>query len=126
MQEETDRTKRNLICEPLHRVLEHEIEEMIITEELLSGERVPSTNQIAKTRGVNPATALRALNDLVARGILTKRRGLGMLVAEGARDRLKFDRRQNFESNHIDPLLREAQLIGLSESTLIDLVRKRY
>ena len=72
-----------------------QISEMIETDILrgilLEEEQVPSTNELAKLYTINPATAAKGVNLLVDGGILYKRRGIGMFVAKGARD--KIDRK---------------------------------
>ena len=52
-----------------------------------------STTQYATTFRINPATAAKAFTELVDEGVLYKRRGIGMFVAEGARERLLAQRR---------------------------------
>ena len=54
---------------------------------------MPSTNELARTLCINPATGAKGLNLLVEEGILYKRRGLGMFVSEGAADRIRAKRR---------------------------------
>src|ERR1700748_1695865 len=52
---------------------------------LAEGERVPSTNELAAFYRINPATAAKGINLLADTGLLEKRRGIGMFVADGAR-----------------------------------------
>ena len=63
------------------------IEDAVITGELNEGDQVYSTNQFARLYGINPATAAKGINLLVEEGILYKKRGIGMFVADGARSR---------------------------------------
>ena len=49
---------------------------------------MPSTNELAAFHRINPATAAKGLNQLVAEGILYKKRGIGLFVTDGARDAL--------------------------------------
>ena len=60
------------------------IENDILRDILLEEERVPSTNELAKLYSINPATAAKGINLLAAEGILQKKRGIGMFVAQGA------------------------------------------
>ena len=55
--------------------------------------QVPSTNEFAAFHRINPATAGKGVNLLVDEGILYKKRGIGMFVADGARERLVAKRR---------------------------------
>ena len=91
---------------------------------LAEGERVPSTNELAAYYRINPATAAKGINMLAADGLLEKRRGIGMFVAGGARNRLLEDRRKRFAERHIDPLVAEASRLGIDADELIALIQK--
>src|SRR6202050_2039258 len=56
---------------------------------LAEGARVPSTNELAAFYRINPATAAKGINVLADGGLVEKRRGIGMFVAGGARERLR-------------------------------------
>jgi len=86
------------------------------------GEQVPSTNELAAYLRINPATAGKALNLLVDREILVKRRGLGMFVAAGAKDRIAAERQEGFVQSFVQPLLAEAQALGLTRAEVIRLI----
>ena len=60
------------------------IERDILRDILLEEEKAPSTNELAKLYAINPATAAKGINILVDRGILYKKRGIGMFVVKGA------------------------------------------
>lgn len=69
------------------------IESDILRDILLEEERVPSTNELAKLYAINPATAAKGVNLLVDEGILYKKRGIGMFVAEGAKEQIMKKRK---------------------------------
>jgi DNA-binding transcriptional regulator YhcF (GntR family) len=73
---------------------------------------------------INPATAGKGINLLVDRGILYKRRGIGMFVAGGARKKILEERKSSFYSNYIVTLLDEARNLGIGIEELIDMIRK--
>ncbi|GAA3069296.1 GntR family transcriptional regulator [Actinocorallia glomerata] len=102
-----------------------QIEASVLDGTLSEGERAPSTNELATFHRINPATAAKGINLLVDRGILVKRRGLGMFVAEGAREVLRAERRQQFAENYLEPLLVEARAIGLTTETVLEMIRSR-
>lgn len=85
---------------------------------------VPSTNELAQFLRINPATAGKGLNLLVDEGVLYKKRGIGMFVATGARDRLVAARTQTFTSEYIAPMLREAAKLGITPADLAALIEK--
>ena len=62
---------------------------------------------------------------LTDKGVLVKRRGIGMFVAAGARDILLGERRTAFAERYIDPLLAEARTLGLGPDDLSALLSER-
>ena len=85
--------------------------------------QVPSTNELARTLRINPATGAKGLNLLVEEGILYKRRGLGMFVSEGAADRIRAKRREKFLEQYVKPLAAEARKLGLTAEELQAMLR---
>ena len=90
---------------------------------LAEGERVPSTNEMAAFYRINPATAAKGINVLADDGLLEKRRGIGMFVATGARQRLLARRRAEFAQRYVAPLLTEAARLGIDTDELFDLIK---
>jgi GntR family transcriptional regulator len=88
------------------------------------GERVPSTNELAAFYRINPATAAKGINVLIDQGLLEKRRGIGMFVAVGARERLLDVRRQRFTELHVEPMVAEAGRLGIDVDALLALVQE--
>ena len=90
---------------------------------LAEGARVPSTNELAAFYRINPATAAKGINVLTDDGLLEKRRGIGMFVATGARQRLLARRRAEFTRRHVEPLLTEATRLGIDTDELLNLIK---
>lgn len=101
------------------------IETDILREILLEEEQVPSTNELARLYTINPATAAKGVNLLVDSGVLYKKRGIGMFVARGARETILAKRRAAFAEDHISPLLAEAESLGITRETLINMIKER-
>jgi GntR family transcriptional regulator len=91
---------------------------------LAEGERVPSTNELAAFYRINPATAAKGINVLADDGLLEKRRGIGMFVASGARQRLLARRRAEFAQRYVEPLLTEAARLGIGTDELFALIKE--
>jgi GntR family transcriptional regulator len=100
------------------------IENDIISGGLPEETQVPSTNEFAAFHRINPATAGKGVNLLVDEGILYKKRGIGMFVATGARDRLIGERRTKFETDYIGPLVAEADKLGISRTQLAEMIAR--
>ena len=58
------------------------------------------------------------LAQLVEEGVLYKRRGVGMFVADGAAEELRRQRREAFFAERLDPVLREARVLGIGAGEL--------
>ena len=106
-----------------------QISEMIETDILrgilLEEEQVPSTNELARQYTINPATAAKGINLLVDEGILYKKRGIGMFVAAGAREKINVKRRKAFVDTHIGKLLAEARSLGITKEELIAMIEEK-
>ena len=98
------------------------IEKDILRDILLEEERVPSTNELAKLYSINPATAAKGVNLLVDEGILYKKRGIGMFVAAGAREKIMAKRKKNFYDDYVKNLLAEADSLGITKKELIEMI----
>ncbi|GIG30801.1 GntR family transcriptional regulator [Cellulomonas marina] len=89
---------------------------------LPEGSQVPSTTELSAFLRINPATVAKGMAELVATGVLHKRRGIGMFVSEGARARLQEQRRAAFVDEFVAPLVREAGRLGLAPDEVARLV----
>lgn len=107
---------------PIFLQLADRIADDILKGTYTEGEQVPSTNELAAFMRINPATAGKALNLLVDRDVLYKRRGIGMFVAEGAKSRITQDRQRGFIDAYVSPLLQEARALGLSTEEVLGLI----
>lgn len=112
----------NTDADPLFVQVASFVADLIVDGTLKPGEQAPSTNQLAQFHEINPATARKGLALLVDDHVLEKRRGLGMFVTDGARDRILDRRRENFAGDYIAPLIDEAVHLGYTRSNLHDLI----
>ena len=103
---------------PIFVQIAEQIEDSIIEGSLAEGDQAPSTNELAAFHRINPATAAKGVGQLVADGVLHKRRGIGMFVSAGARDQLRERRRAQFARQFVQPLVTEARKIGIEADEL--------
>ena len=94
------------------------IEDEILRDILREEEQVPSTTELSKFYKINPATAAKGINILVDKDILYKKRGIGMFVKDGAKNRIQETRRNSFYENYVKAIISEAKLIGISKEEL--------
>ncbi|WP_176968461.1 GntR family transcriptional regulator [Amycolatopsis xylanica] len=107
---------------PLFLQIAEQIENSIVDGSLAADTQVPSTNELAAFHRINPATAAKGINQLVADGILYKRRGIGMFVATGARAQLLERRRGDFTRQFLAPLMAEAGKLGMDAEEIKKLI----
>lgn len=99
------------------------IEDQIVNDQLKEGEQAPSTNQLVSFYKINHATVSKGINQLVEEGILFKKRGIGMFVAEGAKNALMKQRKEVFVDNYVEALVEEAKKLGISQTEIIELIQ---
>lgn len=103
---------------PLFLQIAEQIETSIVDGTLAEETQVPSTNELAAFHRINPATAAKGVNQLVADGVLYKKRGIGMFVAAGARALVLERRRAEFARQYLAPLMAEATKLGMDAEQL--------
>ncbi|SDB31208.1 DNA-binding transcriptional regulator YhcF, GntR family [Pseudobutyrivibrio sp. YE44] len=94
------------------------IEDEILRDILKEEEQVPSTTELSKFYKINPATAAKGINLLVDKGILYKKRGIGMFVQTGAKEQIMEERKESFYETFVKKIITEAKLIGISKDEL--------
>ncbi|ANU26194.1 MULTISPECIES: GntR family transcriptional regulator [Planococcus] len=99
------------------------IEDQIVNDQLQEGDQAPSTNQLVNFYKINHATISKGINQLVDEKILFKKRGIGMFVAEGAKQTLIRQRKKAFVDNYVKSLVQEAQKLGITETEVIELIK---
>lgn len=109
---------------PIFLQITERIEDDIIEGSLPEESQVPSTNQFAAFYKINPATAAKGVNLLVDEGILYKKRGIGMFVSEGARDKVINKRKEQFFEQYVITMIHEAKKLGITVEQLTDMVRR--
>ena len=111
---------QSLIYLQIAQMLEDDILRGVYREE----EQVPSTNELARGYNINPATAAKGINLLVADGVLYKKRGIGMFVASGAEETVRRKRKAAFYDGFVRPMVKEGASLALSGEELLTMVRK--
>ena len=86
--------------QPIYRQLRDRVVHMILDGVLKEGDPLPSVRNVAAEYRVNPLTVLKAYQELVDEDLVEKRRGLGMFVKEGARNRCSKASARNFFRNN--------------------------
>jgi len=70
--------------EPIYRQLVEQVRRLAAGGQLQAGDDMPSVREVAQALALNPMTVSKAYGLLEMDGVLVRRRGLGMVVAERA------------------------------------------
>ena len=111
--------------QPIFVQIMDRIESDIVTGVYSANDLIVSTTQIAKLYMVNHTTAVKAVSKLTDAGILYKKRGIGMCVAEGAKEQIYRKRKENFLGKKLGALLAEARTLGIETEELIGMIREK-
>ena len=109
--------------QPIYIQIAEIIEDEILKENIEEEERVMSTNELSEFYQINPATAGKGLNLLVDQGILYKKRGMGMYVAEKAREKIIDKRKNEFHKQYIKDVVKEAVKLGITKQELLMMIK---
>ncbi|MDQ2076828.1 GntR family transcriptional regulator [Marinimicrobium sp. ABcell2] len=104
--------------EPIYRQLRQRILALILKGALKEGEAIPSVRQVAADYQINHLTVAKAYQELVELELVEKRRGLGMFVLPGARDKVAATERDKLLKDDLPRLLERARQLGISEAEL--------
>ncbi|MEK3882317.1 GntR family transcriptional regulator [Paenibacillus sp. PL2-23] len=110
---------------PIYQQIADGIKNDIVSGVLKEEEQVMSTNQYAAFYRINPATAAKGFQLLTEEGILYKKRGIGMFVSPDARDKLLQVRRERFFEEVVNPMVEEADRIGVPIAEVMKHIEKR-
>lgn len=111
---------------PIYLQIYEQLEDAIFTGGFPEETQIPSTTEISTMYRINPATVLKGMNILVQEELLYKKRGLGMFVVTGAREKIRQKRQQEFFKTYVDSLLKEAEKLALTKEQVIQLIERGY
>lgn len=90
----------------------------ILEGSLKAGDALPSVRTLAVDLQINPLTASKAYQELVSEELVEKRRGLGMFVIDGARERLLKAERAHFLEEEWPAIVERVEALGLDMADL--------
>ena len=111
---------------PIFIQIAEQLEDSIFTGIFAEETKIPSTNEISSLFNINPHTVLKGMNMLVDHDIIYKKRGLGMYVKDGAVEKIKTKRQDQFYSQYIESLINEAKKLGMTKEQIITMIERRY
>ncbi len=111
--------------QPIYRQLYERVVRLILRGDFAEGDALPSVRQLSVDYRINHLTVAKSYQALVDEGLVEKRRGLGMFVLAGARERLLARERQLFLEKELPELIRRARELGIEPAVLRDAVTQQ-
>ena len=105
--------------QPIYWQLKERTIAMILDGTLAEGVALPSVRTVASDFQLNPITVSKSYQALVDEDLVEKRRGLGMFVREGARQKLTQSEREKFLSEEWPAMVTRIHQLGLDVSKLL-------
>ena len=105
--------------QPIYRQLHARIVVMILDGVLKEGAPLPSVRSVAAEYRINPLTVLKGYQQLVDEELVEVKRGRGMFIHAGARDRLLRAERERFMREEWPKVRATIQRLGLSAEELL-------
>jgi GntR family transcriptional regulator len=110
-------------AEPIYRQMVEQVKRRIAAGQWLAGDEMPSVRELAQALAVNPMTVSKAYSLLEAQGVLERRRGLSMVVAEGAAPSTRVADRAELLRPTLERAATEAHQLGLSPARALALFK---
>src|SRR5688572_25969287 len=106
--------------QPIYRQLRDLVVAMILDGVLNEGDPLPSVRHVAADYRINPLTVLKGYQELVEEQLVETKRGRGMFITPGARERLLAGEREKFLEEQWPRVYATIQRLGLSPRDLLE------
>jgi GntR family transcriptional regulator len=110
--------------EPIYRQLVEQARRLIAGGQLAPGDAMPSVREIAQALALNPMTVSKAYGMLEMENLLTRRRGLGMVVADAPTQSHSVAKRAELLRPTLERAAMEARQLELDSDTVLALFTK--
>ena len=116
-------TLRTQHDKPVYVRLRETIADAIMAGKYGDGDPLPSVRALAAEEQANPLTVAKAYQGFQDEGLIVVKRGVGMLVAPGARARLSDSERSRFLKEDWPEIRARMQRLGIDPAELMDRAR---
>ena len=110
---------------PLYVQLQQQVQQRILTGQLVDGEQLPSVRDLSAQLGLNPLTVSKVYQLLERDGFVETRRGLGTYVSHQA-PALRLEARRRQVEPAVEQLVTEALHLGLNEREIQSLLTDKF
>ena len=110
--------------EPIYRQLVDQARRLVAGGQLAPGDAMPSVRDIAQALALNPMTVSKAYGILEMEGVLSRRRGMGMIVADTPKASHGVEQRAGLLRPTLERAANEARQLELDDDTVLALFTK--
>ena len=110
--------------EPIYRQLVDQAQRLVAGGQLAPGDAMPSVRDVAQALALNPMTVSKAYGILELEGVLTRKRGMGMLVADAPKGTHSVASRIELLRPTLERAALEARQLELDHDTVLSLFTK--
>ncbi len=110
---------------PIYRQIKDQVREQIMAGRLKEGEQLVSVRELAVQLKVTPVTVSKAYSAMEAEGLLDRRRGVGLFIAEIHPDKQDQTKEEILET-HLSKAVTTAIQFGLSEEKTEKMLKKMF
>lgn len=110
--------------EPIYRQLIDQARRLVAGGQLAPGDAMPSVRDIAQALALNPMTVSKAYGILEMEGVLSRRRGIGMIVADTPKAAAGVEQRTGLLRPTLERAAHEARQLELDDETVLALFIK--
>jgi GntR family transcriptional regulator len=107
-----------------YRQIIYAVEKSVVCGQLQSGDPFPSVRTLSQTFKINPNTAHKAIAELIRRGLLEVRPGIGTVVSEAPR--APASKRSALLKDDLERLVVEAKRLSLDLDALLSAVEEHW
>ena len=108
-------------ADPIYRQLIDQVRRLVAGGQMAPGDALPSVRELAQALAVNPMTVSKAYGLLEVEGLVERRRGLGMMVADRPRATRDSAGREALLRPTLERAAREARELELDPDTVLTL-----
>jgi len=106
--------------QPIYRQLRERIVAMILDGVIKEGDPLPSVRAVAAEYRINPLTVLKSYQHLVDEKLVEKKRGRGMFINAGAREKLLEGERRKFLKEEWPRVRAAIERLGFTARELLE------
>ncbi|CAN5699583.1 GntR family transcriptional regulator [soil metagenome] len=110
---------------PLYVQLQQQIQQRILSGQMVEGEQMASVREMSAVLGINPLTVTKVYQNLEREGFVESRRGIGTYVRHRAPD-LQIEARRQQIAAAVEQLVTEALHLGLDEEEVRALLAEKF